>query len=173
MTKEDFLRSNGWRQLSWDYDKIGFSKESYQLLPLLEAFKIETLVFKSEYREVDTFIESSITLWKPMPSLGACLNCGSVNYKTESRQSVRLHPDDENKTECTVECGDCKNIKPVVWRDADGNALSYSEDMTGKYSYATDSVWHSKRALADHCQRHGLVQKGNDVNTKDKRLKRS
>jgi hypothetical protein len=68
-------------------------------------------------------------------------------------------------------CNECskEKTKPNYLTDADGNKLSYSDSLTGKYSYATDSHWTSKRALSEHCKRHGLVQKG-DANIKDKRL---
>lgn len=98
-----------------------------------------------------------------------CGNCGSIDWRF---WRLRLEEDKYTKVTKRIEiCDKCEFIRPTIYRDAAGNPVSYSEDMTGKYSYATDSVWHSKKELAEHCQKYDLIQKGNDVNIKDSRIK--
>jgi hypothetical protein len=107
-----------------------------------------------------------------------CNGCGTdkaISVFTFDKKDENNYPIKNEKGGHVMEevCDICSRIKlaPNYLTDAEGNRLAYSDNLTGKYSYATDSHWTSKRALSEHCKRHGLVQKGDAKNTKDKRGK--
>lgn len=83
--------------------------------------------------------------------------CGACNSLSYRFWRLKFDQKTHERIEC---CSECENIRPQVWRDADGQRVLYDESMTGKYSYATDTVWTSKKDLAEHCKKHGLIQKG-------------
>lgn len=160
MTKDQFLLSHGWKIFSngaGHMFPITYHKDGKDFFYINDAVQDE-----GGYKESDIFDESTFVQWKAPKEFGICLQCGSQNYKSYTSMFLYFAPKDTEKTNCVTECGDCKNIKPTQYYDAAGNAVSYSEELTGKYSYAFDTVLHSKKHLADHMKRHDLVQRGND-----------
>lgn len=170
MTQEDFLRSHGWRQFSHGYSEIIFRKDGWEL-PLLQAVELEEQKYGNTYRDTDIFIDKAITLWKPQPTFDICLSCGSQNYTSYTRGDIYLAPGDTVKTGCILECGDCKTIKPTVWRDANGDSIHYDDSRTGQFSYAIGEHLQGKKHFSNHLRKHDLVQKGTSRNTNDRRLK--
>lgn len=171
MEPEDFLRSNGWRQFSKGYDKVGFSKGPYELLHVLEAVMVERDIYGTQYSPLDQYLAAPISFWKPQPTFDICLSCGSQDYASYTRADVYLAPTDTMRTGCIVECDKCKTIKRTVWRDANGDAIQYDDSKTGQYSYATGERFQGKKHFSEYLRKNDLIQKGTSRNTNDKRLK--
>jgi len=99
----------------------------------------------------------------------ACLNCGSDKAGSYKKAFITIDGTEQLRI---VHCGDCKTVKPSYPTDAAGNKVEFPKDQGAFYSYAGDTVFTSARQMAEHLKKHDLIQKGNDVNNKDKRLRR-
>jgi len=68
-------------------------------------------------------------------------------------------------------CNLCENISYASqgFRDAQGNKVSMSDSLIGKYSYALGSPILSKRHFANELKKSGLIQAGTAYTTGKKK----
>lgn len=84
-----------------------------------------------------------------------CGNCGSTEYRFWRMWYDGKEGDRIRREACDV----CANAKPQYPRDAVGNKVRYSNELTGKYSYAIDAPITSQRQLSEHLKKNNLIQK--------------
>lgn len=88
----------------------------------------------------------------------ACLNCRSSDFDSFIRGSLRDKEGNYIRA-ATVSCDRCNIVKPTAHLDALGNRVVVTDDVIGKYSYATGEPILSKRQYAETLRRKGLAQK--------------
>jgi hypothetical protein len=67
-------------------------------------------------------------------------------------------------------CEGCSDISPAItsYRDGDGQRVTFSDDMIGKWGYSIGKPITSKRKFANDLKRMGLKQRGDKSASKDR-----
>lgn len=89
-------------------------------------------------------------MWERPPKQ-PCGNCGSLEYIRWMKRG--------NEESCD-RCGE--GTKGNYFTDAAGDKIAYSEDLTGKYSYALGTVVKGKRHFSECLHKMNLVQHTKD-----------
>ena len=100
------------------------------------------------------------------------MTCDSCGAKDALKLKFRFIKDENGERTYVGYCNKCSDLPNVVslLRDANGDSIVWNDSLNGKFNYCLGEVVRSKAHLSEILKSNDMMQKGDFVNKKDKRM---